>query len=102
LYEENRFHATYMRAALRLWLFDNIASHANLARDVSLPFESEFSVSVMAVPPLARRPDLALGPAENRKLRSYRGGRVRTLLYGGKTNRRYARASRRSRHAGCY
>jgi dihydrodipicolinate synthase/N-acetylneuraminate lyase len=43
--------------------------------------------SVIAVPPLARRPDLSLNEAENRRLiRHIEAGGVRTLLYGGNAN----------------
>ena len=48
---------------------------------------SEFSESVMAVPPLARRADYSLHPEENRKLVAHiEAGGVRTLLYGGNAN----------------
>jgi dihydrodipicolinate synthase/N-acetylneuraminate lyase len=48
---------------------------------------SEFSESVMAVPPLARRNDYSLDPAENRKLIGHiEAGGVRTILYGGNAN----------------
>lgn len=47
----------------------------------------EFAVSVMAVPPLARRADLSLDAAQNQKLiRHIEAGGVRTLLYGGNAN----------------
>lgn len=47
----------------------------------------EFSASVLAVPPLARRADLSLDVAENRKLiRHIEAGGHRTLLYGGNAN----------------
>jgi dihydrodipicolinate synthase/N-acetylneuraminate lyase len=43
--------------------------------------------SVLAVPPLARKPDLSLNESENRKLiRHIESGGVRTLLYGGNAN----------------
>jgi len=43
--------------------------------------------SVLAVPPLARRPDYALDETENTKLiRHIEAGGVRTLLYGGNAN----------------
>jgi dihydrodipicolinate synthase/N-acetylneuraminate lyase len=43
--------------------------------------------SVIAVPPLARTPDLALNPAANRVLiRHLEAGGVTTLLYGGNAN----------------
>jgi dihydrodipicolinate synthase/N-acetylneuraminate lyase len=43
--------------------------------------------SVWAVPPLARKPDLALAPDENRKIiRHIEAGGVRLLLYGGNAN----------------
>ncbi|MEX3932206.1 dihydrodipicolinate synthase family protein [Paraburkholderia phymatum] len=55
--------------------------------NVSTILESEFSASVMAVPPLARRADLTLDFAENQKLiRHIEAGGVRTLLYGGNAN----------------
>ncbi|SIT48744.1 conserved hypothetical protein [Paraburkholderia piptadeniae] len=55
--------------------------------NVSPILESEYSASVMAVPPLARRADLTLDPAENHKLiRHIETGGVRTLLYGGNAN----------------
>lgn len=48
---------------------------------------SEFSESVMAVPPLARHADYALNPEANRALiRHIEAGGVRTLLYGGNAN----------------
>ncbi len=47
----------------------------------------KISRSVIAVPPLARRPDLSLNELENRKLIDYLiSGGVRTLLYGGNAN----------------
>ncbi len=43
--------------------------------------------SVMAVPPLARRPDESLDPAENlRLIRHLEAGGIRLLLYGGNAN----------------
>jgi dihydrodipicolinate synthase/N-acetylneuraminate lyase len=43
--------------------------------------------SVLSVPPLARRADLALDEAENKKLLDYmRAGGVTTFLYGGNAN----------------
>ncbi|MDR5768651.1 MULTISPECIES: dihydrodipicolinate synthase family protein [unclassified Caballeronia] len=48
---------------------------------------SEFSASVMAVPPLARRPDYSLDPKANRGLIAHiEAGGVSTLLYGGNAN----------------
>ncbi|WP_175941795.1 dihydrodipicolinate synthase family protein [Caballeronia sp. BCC1704] len=48
---------------------------------------SEFSQSVMAVPPLARRGDYSLDEAQNRALVAHiEAGGVRTLLYGGNAN----------------
>jgi dihydrodipicolinate synthase/N-acetylneuraminate lyase len=50
-------------------------------------FDSEFSATVMAVPPLARRADYSLDAVENRKLIQHiEAGGVRTLLYGGNAN----------------
>lgn len=47
----------------------------------------EFSASVLAVPPLARRADLSIDTQENRKLiRHIESGGLRTLLYGGNAN----------------
>lgn len=47
----------------------------------------EFSTSVLAVPPLARRADLSLDEAQNHKLiRHIEAGGFRTLLYGGNAN----------------
>ncbi|MDR5857358.1 dihydrodipicolinate synthase family protein [Caballeronia sp. LZ062] len=47
----------------------------------------EFSESVMAVPPLARRADYTLDEAQNRALVKHtEAGGVRTLLYGGNAN----------------
>jgi dihydrodipicolinate synthase/N-acetylneuraminate lyase len=47
----------------------------------------EFSESVMAVPPLARRADFTLDIEQNRKLIEHiENGGVRTLLYGGNAN----------------
>jgi dihydrodipicolinate synthase/N-acetylneuraminate lyase len=47
----------------------------------------EFSASVLAVPPLARRADLSIDEAQNRKLiRHIEAGGIRTLLYGGNAN----------------
>lgn len=55
--------------------------------NVSPIVESEFSSTVMAVPPLARRADLSLDANENLKLiRHIEAGGVRTLLYGGNAN----------------
>ncbi len=53
-----------------------------------LPLQlDEFAASVLAVPPLARRSDLSLDEAENRKLiRHIEAGGHRTLLYGGNAN----------------
>ncbi|WP_256701847.1 dihydrodipicolinate synthase family protein [Burkholderia sp. SRS-W-2-2016] len=49
--------------------------------------DGEFAASVMAVPPLARRADYSLDPAQNRALiRHIEAGGVRTLLYGGNAN----------------
>jgi dihydrodipicolinate synthase/N-acetylneuraminate lyase len=43
--------------------------------------------SVLAVPPLCRKPDLTLDPAENTKLiRHIEAGGITTLLYGGNAN----------------
>ena len=52
------------------------------------PFQlDEFEASVLAVPPLARRADLSLDEAQNRKLiRHIEAGGHRTLLYGGNAN----------------
>ncbi|HUV14766.1 MAG TPA: dihydrodipicolinate synthase family protein, partial [Acidobacteriota bacterium] len=48
---------------------------------------SQIRRSVLAVPPLARRPDLSLNESENEKLIDYLiSGGVRTLLYGGNAN----------------
>ena len=47
----------------------------------------EFSSSVLAVPPLARRADLSIDEAQNRQLiRHIEAGGIRTLLYGGNAN----------------
>jgi len=48
---------------------------------------ADLSASVLAVPPLARRADLSIDPAANRKLIEHleKGG-VRTLMYGGNAN----------------
>jgi len=47
----------------------------------------EFSASVLAVPPLARRSDLTVDDAANRQLiRHIEQGGIRTLLYGGNAN----------------
>jgi dihydrodipicolinate synthase/N-acetylneuraminate lyase len=55
--------------------------------NVSPILESEFASTVMAVPPLARRPDLTLDVEENRKLiRHMEAGGIGTLLYGGNAN----------------
>src|SRR5215469_11915814 len=55
--------------------------------NVSPIVESEFASTVMAVPPLARRPDFSLDVEQNRKLiRHMEAGGVRTLLYGGNAN----------------
>jgi len=55
--------------------------------NVSPIVESEFASTVMAVPPLARRPDLSLDVEENRRLiRHMEAGGLRTLLYGGNAN----------------
>lgn len=56
--------------------------------------ESEFASTVMAVPPLARRPDLSLDAEANRKLiRHIEAGGIRTLLYGGNANLYHAAVS---------
>jgi dihydrodipicolinate synthase/N-acetylneuraminate lyase len=48
---------------------------------------ADLSASVLAVPPLARRPDLTLNPDANRALiRHLEAGGVRTLMYGGNAN----------------
>ena len=55
--------------------------------NVSPIVESEFASTVMAVPPLARRPDFSLDVEQNRKLiRHMEAGGIRTLLYGGNAN----------------
>ena len=55
--------------------------------NVSPIVESEFASTVMAVPPLARRPDLTLDVEENRRLiRHMEAGGIGTLLYGGNAN----------------
>ena len=55
--------------------------------NVSPIVESEFASTVMAVPPLARRPDFSLDVEQNRKLiRHMEAGGIRTLLYGGNGN----------------
>jgi dihydrodipicolinate synthase/N-acetylneuraminate lyase len=47
----------------------------------------EFTASVLAVPPLARRNDLSMDDAANRGLiRHIESGGIRTLLYGGNAN----------------
>ena len=47
----------------------------------------EFTDSVLAVPPLARRQDLSMDEAANRALiRHIESGGIRTLLYGGNAN----------------
>jgi dihydrodipicolinate synthase/N-acetylneuraminate lyase len=62
--------------------------------NVSPIVESEFASTVMAVPPLARRPDLSLDAEANRKLiRHIEAGGVRTLLYGGNANLYHVAAS---------
>ena len=48
---------------------------------------ADLSASVLAVPPLARHPDLSLNAAANRALtRHLEDGGVRTLMYGGNAN----------------
>ena len=48
---------------------------------------ADLSASVISVPPLARRADLALAPEANRALiRHLEDGGVRTLMYGGNAN----------------
>jgi dihydrodipicolinate synthase/N-acetylneuraminate lyase len=48
---------------------------------------ADLSASVLAVPPLARRPDLSLDPDANRALiRHLEAGGVTTLMYGGNAN----------------
>jgi dihydrodipicolinate synthase/N-acetylneuraminate lyase len=55
--------------------------------NVSPILESEFASTVMAVPPLARRPDFSLDVEQNRKLIQHmEAGGIRTLLYGGNAN----------------
>lgn len=49
--------------------------------------QSDIARSVIAVPPLARKPDLSINREENRKLIQYiENGGVSTLLYGGNAN----------------
>lgn len=51
------------------------------------PTPDDLARSVLAVPPLARRPDLSIDGAANRALiRHIEGGGVRMLLYGGNAN----------------
>lgn len=51
------------------------------------PTPDDLAGSVLAVPPLARRPDLSLDAAANRALvRHIEAGGVRVLLYGGNAN----------------
>lgn len=48
---------------------------------------ADISASVLAVPPLARTPDLRLDPAANRAIiRHIEAGGISTLLYGGNAN----------------
>lgn len=48
---------------------------------------ADLSASVLAVPPLARRPDLSLNPEANRALIQHlESGGVTTLMYGGNAN----------------
>jgi dihydrodipicolinate synthase/N-acetylneuraminate lyase len=48
---------------------------------------ADLCASVLAVPPLARRPDLSLNPEANRALiRHLEAGGVTTLMYGGNAN----------------
>lgn len=48
---------------------------------------ADLAASVLAVPPLARRPDLSLNPEANRALiKHLEAGGVRTLMYGGNAN----------------
>jgi dihydrodipicolinate synthase/N-acetylneuraminate lyase len=48
---------------------------------------ADLARSVLSVPPLARRSDLALDKAENARLLNHlRGGGVRTFMYGGNAN----------------
>ena len=52
------------------------------------------AASVIAVPPLARNPDLSLNSAENEKqIRHLEAGGVTTLLYGGNANLYHIRVS---------
>jgi dihydrodipicolinate synthase/N-acetylneuraminate lyase len=49
--------------------------------------KADFERSVLAVPPLARHPDLTLNEAANRALIRYlEAGGIRTLMYGGNAN----------------
>ena len=51
------------------------------------PTPDDLAGSVLAVPPLARRPDLSIDAAANRALiRHIEAGGVRILLYGGNAN----------------
>jgi dihydrodipicolinate synthase/N-acetylneuraminate lyase len=48
---------------------------------------ADLAASVLSVPPLARRADLAIDKAENARLLNHlRGGGVRTFMYGGNAN----------------
>ena len=61
-------------------LLDEMASPPSMPPDA-------LAASVVAVPPLARKPDLSLNEPENLKLiRHIESGGVRTLLYGGNAN----------------
>jgi len=48
---------------------------------------ADLAASVLSVPPLARRADLTIDPAQNARLLDHlRGGGVRTFMYGGNAN----------------
>ena len=59
----------------------------NLEMNPRPPTPDDLAGSVLAVPPLARRPDLSIDAAANRALiRHIEAGGVRILLYGGNAN----------------
>jgi dihydrodipicolinate synthase/N-acetylneuraminate lyase len=73
----------FQTSAVNLWL----PPGAYLPMKTSALALDELPDSVLAVPPLARQPDLSLAEAANRQLVTHmEAGGVRTLLYGGNAN----------------
>jgi len=83
------YDAAYNRSALAGGPPTGLLSSAKSlhAMNISALDIDEFATSVLAVPPLARRTDLSLDPAQNQALiRHIEAGGPRILLYGGNAN----------------